>query len=1062
MQLRKVWISLLVATGLVTGLLAGQLEKVDNPRMWTDRLLPLPQKVKIDAFIRMEAGKIKLQSLLPDAPQSKTALWVLEEVAKQDCKNPEVLIKIALLKNKKINVPDKIAKRLPKLPNSEQAYAIYSSTGKNPKLIINIVANTPVGALYGARTLRQLIQINYDLDEGWRRDYLKRAEAKNFDPHTEVMPVTEMNVPKVEVVDWPDIRERGVWRWCVYPFYEIQWYSRWKLNYVATPLLFSWDGKTELYTWKNVGEWKKQIPFYRDLLKKSEALGIKREFFLSHIKHAMVTANKFASKKDREKYKSTMNVTKSGKRIPGICPNSKLAGKVYRRHMENMAELLGKGKKELTVWLTEDYTQCYCPKCKGERTHLQETKMLIDAWKDVKKKYPDLKLRVGTSQGSRPVNGKIAALAKAKKTGICFYDSALTYTPLKNPMIIPEFEKFAAEGGELQVIPQMQGSWFTTVPGSCPQLVKLRCEEFFKKKVSTIIGYYVPSPLWVKVNCMAMAEWSWNAKGRNIRSFARAYAKITGICSPVIFEQWLEKIGNAGWELAISQFAATLAFKPQLGFYGEVNFDHRFALTNEKMEKFQVALKDARDAMTLARKSGNTEMLNESVYVLNFLKIYKLVNDISDIFKSEKISPEDAKKLAKKLDTLDVLVAEVRINLQHWGMNKRPEGLANRLRHILTAMYTLCDTVRELSIPYVADAMPECRLHEIYEWKTRDFVKNKARPKIDITKFIDLESGGHFYIDTDKIAGFKVKLYTMKVYSISPDGKKQLIGGLSDGIQFDVPPLPEGYRVEIEPLLVGRPKKNEKISRGTIYLRRVWREGEVPCGRKSKPVTGKSGKQVDVKPLPPQSDGKIRVGIYPAGYADKVREVLKDKPGMVLVPVSAKLPVDELNKIQVLVGLQMLNSRPYNRAIGRIRQWVLNGGGIVCYHFTVGFRSFQALFKSTVGAGAGKPKFPVIKIVKGHPVTKGVDKAPFRPAFEYDCLSLFKGDQAEILAVDENNQPVIVAGKSGKGKVVLNGMLLGMVGGKTNFGGRPEKPSGNELKLTLNTVNWLGENFKGK
>ena len=59
---------------------------------------------------------------------------------------------------------------------------------------------------------------------------------------------------------------------------------------------------------------------------------------------------------------------------------------------------------------------------------------------------------------------------------------------------------------------------------------------------------------------------------------------------------------------------------------------------------------------------------------------------------------------------------------------------------------------------------------------------------------------------------------------------------------------------------------------------------------------------------------------------------------------------------------------------------------------------------------------------------------------------------------NEANKPLLIAGKAGKGRVVLNGMITGWASlEKGEYEGKESVPEGAERQLLFNTCRWLGE-----
>ena len=95
---------------------------------WTDRLIPLPKEVEVIGSLKVPASEIKLEQYPSSAPQIRTAISVLRQFAKAEAKEGTVTISMGLV-DENNRVSQNIKRRLTKLPNKEQAYAIISFYG---------------------------------------------------------------------------------------------------------------------------------------------------------------------------------------------------------------------------------------------------------------------------------------------------------------------------------------------------------------------------------------------------------------------------------------------------------------------------------------------------------------------------------------------------------------------------------------------------------------------------------------------------------------------------------------------------------------------------------------------------------------------------------------------------------------------------------------------------------------------------------------------------------------------------------------------------------------------
>jgi hypothetical protein len=175
-----------------------------------------------------------------------------------------------------------------------------------------------------------------------------------------------------------------------------------------------------------------------------------------------------------------------------------------------------------------------------------------------------------------------------------------------------------------------------------------------------------------------------------------------------------------------------------------------------------------------------------------------------------------------------------------------------------------------------------------------------------------------------------------------------------------------------------------------------------------------------------------------------------------------------------------------------IRKYVENGGGVLLVHHAIGFSrtSKDDFLFPEVGKGINWVPLRTVKITKTHPVTTGEsirkrfpDKAE-NPIYAQllretelsvgdefvmgfaDYIKIAPGREGTVLARSVfdtsgvGDDPVLVVGKAGKGKVVLSGTAVGAAMGPMKEGEKYnfiEKVTSGERKILINSVYWLGE-----
>lgn len=173
-----------------------------------------------------------------------------------------------------------------------------------------------------------------------------------------------------------------------------------------------------------------------------------------------------------------------------------------------------------------------------------------------------------------------------------------------------------------------------------------------------------------------------------------------------------------------------------------------------------------------------------------------------------------------------------------------------------------------------------------------------------------------------------------------------------------------------------------------------------------------------------------------------------------MAALTGMLPED-LAACHVLIVPQTEQSERLIRYAPHIARWVQNGGGALFFHDAVGFRRQMPIFR-TIGIGVANPKLSRVTASRKHPLTAGLPAdGYFQPGFQFDHIAINPGTAGETLVVNEQGQAVVVAGRVGRGRVALNGLMTGAAGAPNDPQGRPADPRGAELRLLENAVQWL-------
>jgi len=688
---------------------------------------------------------------------------------------------------------------------------------------------------------------------------------------------------------------------------------------------------------------------------------------------------------------------------------------------------------------------------------------ILAAYERVKRKFPEMELRIWFSQGSYREGANEEMIAQAPpwlKFG--YYHGQNTYHSRREPQIYPLLEDFAKKGGWLGVVPQFTHNMREVVPWTAAQFVHYRMTEFVSKKLRSVSSYIVPNAGFHPFNLVAVAEWGWHAKGRTPEEFARAYATVTGVADPARFAKWAIAMGQLGWDLVTMKTGST-----------NPNPFRDRGLTPEQI---RTDLATAREAMALARAARNPDMVSESEYVLAHFEAADLALKISEVTKDPDPDAEKQKQLAELLDGFDRCGHLARRSHKEWTTRvAKGERVHPRATRSMIAVLRACDYLHEaVGTPFrIPDPRPEFRIVPLGEWQFPNVYRKTETILCDVSGLIE-PKGARYHLTFDVTEG-KTNIVSARLLSVA-NGKQQPLAECED-IYWS----PLGKKLNpMEYALVAPEHQAESDltlelkfyirggTSGVIGLRRIFSDTDFPqrgakltaTARRWEQRRRRGVEQDSTDALPPRQAGVINVGVTEGYGADALWAVLAKQPGLEAFPL-ARLNARTLAAYDVLLVAQQRTPAALTRAVSRVKQWVNGGGGVLFFHDAVGYRRHVPMFPK-LGRGLNHPKLNIVRGVRDHPVTRGLPADEhFKPGFEYDHVVIQPGPEAQVLIKNAEQAAVVVAGQVGKGRVLLNGMLCGVAGSASNGSGKPAEPTGAELRLFLNSVAWLAGRDEG-
>lgn len=590
----KTKLVLMVLSGVMAGACYGAANDVDakTEKQWLNYTLPLPHEIAIKRANTVAPSDISIKLAESAGDIGKNAVAQLKQYLKERTgaepvgSKFEIIIGVLDRDGKVGGIKVDNAAKLKSLPNNDQAYLIQPVG--DDKLLL--AALKPKGIYYAVQTLRQL---------------LGRQIGKDA-----------VSVPLATIIDWPDMNERGVWN-CGYatPGF-IPWMASMKLNFTHC-----WPG---LILKKDQPAECTKLPMA--LIKQARDCAFLLQPHLTHYDYFF--------RYDSDNLYPEMIGKGDGARNPcyswggdfAKCRCPCLATPVFKRLVTEWIEsAAAQGAVEVSLWLSERYPcQCECAAClkDGRKQFQKETQASVDAIMAARKKYPDLQGRIfftlgGGDKATQDTAECLALLPPEIKAEAVYGRNAA-------------LDKYAADGHWLATYegPRIgPGYWTLRYEADS---IKERAREYYDAKYSAFYSLSrITAPMEVSGNWEkgfgnyqygALAEWTWNVKGRNLRQFAEAWATINNYSQPEQFAAWIEIMGPMesfvrNW--TYSNIALWLKAADELKNKGATP---QWVALLPPPEKMREMLAKCDQALPIAEKISDQSVLLETRYVRTLLQ----------------------------------------------------------------------------------------------------------------------------------------------------------------------------------------------------------------------------------------------------------------------------------------------------------------------------------------------------------------------------------------------------------------------------------------------------------
>ena len=643
---------------------------------WVQRVIPLPKEISLDAKVVLSPDDIALVLRTNAGDIEKNALGEIEQLFRQRSGGAPADGKFTII----VGVMDdrgelcgcKVdqAERLRGVPNRSQAYIIQPS-GED-KLLVTAIDE--VGVFYGVQTLVQLLSPD-----------LSSSQAV---------------IPLADLFDWPDTEERGVWN---HPEEEewMEWNSEVKLNYSNTPL-------TVLKRIER--DRPNRASFDAEFARKAQLRGYRSVVQLTHLNFLHLDGlfeayPELAGKGDGALAGHYHAHRRGGHqhRVP-FAAHPKLA-KILAEWMTDLAR---QGAREICCWLSERPAEDGRPETADVGQFVLEARACVNAWREACEEYPDLEIRLFLSTTTFERDYRVLAEVppEIKVIRCCITEEERIQHLPRDLFSNPLFDHYAEQGRWFGTydVPLNANGRVETPEFKIPMRSAHRIRDFVRQMInrrysliSGMMAWQTTTRETCEFNVTAMAEWAWNAEGRDEHEFALAYATRKGL-NPEKVAEWSDIMGPLSFDVFDSMWpecyawglAIDLIKRREHPYLGEGMFRYYGS-----PEAFTEKLAACDRATNAAQSIENPDFANETRVVRSYVDLARTIWQVALIIASDELElPASQGKLQGHLRELEAAGAENVSAIRHWRTGLGPEPWHKRVHDAITGTSNTVDKIK--------------------------------------------------------------------------------------------------------------------------------------------------------------------------------------------------------------------------------------------------------------------------------------------------------------------------------------------------------------------------------
>ena len=617
--------------------------------LWTSYLLPRPQEIRIADSVRCKPSEVGIALRDQAGPIEQQgaaeleALFVEKGRAKPDGRGFTIDIGVA-------EATSAAMARLKGLHNKAQAYLI-APRGRD-RLVLT--STDERGVYYACQTLIQLLEPEMSRDQ--------------------------VHIPLAEVMDWPDMDERGLWNFPE-PEAWIPWLAALKLNYGKM-------ASTQLHPIERGRRNRATID--RELLEAARRRAFNYLPYILHLNFlhdcGLFRAYPELAGKGDGALTGRYFAHKAGNQHRVPCASQPLLVQILQEWMEDIAE---QGAGEISCWLSERPGQCGCLECTAVGQFVLEARAFVAAWRQAQTHHPNLQIRIflstTTTERDYRVLDELPSAVKIERA--CATELERVLHRPRDLMANPLLDHYAAEGRWIASydVPIAANGRVDTPEFKVPQRSAHRMRDYIGQLVRRgysgaygMMAWGGPERQICSFNIHALAEWAWNSRGRDEAEFAVAWARREGYAQPEAVAEWAALMGPVEFDVYDSDFpicyswgrAAAMVQQRQRPYLGEGMF--RYYLTAEDFDA-KAAVCDR--ALAMVQDLGEADLAHETRVVRSYVELARGVYWVA-----EQVATLDLAELenqARVQGSLDQLQKAGRDNVEairNWraGLGREP------------------------------------------------------------------------------------------------------------------------------------------------------------------------------------------------------------------------------------------------------------------------------------------------------------------------------------------------------------------------------------------------------